>query len=152
MLESVQRRATKLLPNLKQMEYKDRLKALRLPTLTYRRLRGDMIETYKIIRNKYDEEVTGNLLHLSTNILTRGHNFKLFMRHSNTNVRKLFFSNRIVIPWNDLPHSIVNAPSLASFERQLDTFWNGQEFVYNYRETYMRRTRPNTTEELDIEA
>ena len=40
------------------MEYPDKLKKLKMPTLRYRRLRGDMIETFKIITGIYDNEVT----------------------------------------------------------------------------------------------
>ena len=43
---------------LKDMEYPDRLKKLKIPTLKYRRLRGDMIETFKIITGNYDNDVT----------------------------------------------------------------------------------------------
>ena len=45
-IEMVQRRATKMLPGLKELSYKERLKKLVLPTLMYRRIRGDMIEVY----------------------------------------------------------------------------------------------------------
>ena len=45
------------------MEYQNRLEKPKLPTLKYRRLRGDMIETYKIMSGLYDEE-TGNILTL----------------------------------------------------------------------------------------
>jgi len=55
-LEKVQKRATKILPQLKHMNYSDRLKACKLLTLHYRRIRGDMIETYKILTGKYDIE------------------------------------------------------------------------------------------------
>ena len=41
-LENVQCRATKLIPGYKELDYKERLKRLNLPTLSYRRLRGDM--------------------------------------------------------------------------------------------------------------
>lgn len=44
-LESVQRRATKIIPALTNLSYGERLKKLRLPSLEYRRRRGDMIET-----------------------------------------------------------------------------------------------------------
>ena len=44
-IKNVQRRATKQIPSLKNLEYTDRLKKLKMPTLKYRRLRGDMIET-----------------------------------------------------------------------------------------------------------
>ena len=43
-IESVKKRATKLIPKLKNVPYNDRLKILKLPTLTYRRYRGDVIE------------------------------------------------------------------------------------------------------------
>ena len=46
-LEAVQRRATKQLPDVKDKSYPDRLKELKLPTLSYRRLRGDIIEVHK---------------------------------------------------------------------------------------------------------
>ena len=45
-IEKVQKRATKLIPFLKNMDYPNRLKKLEMPTLQYRRLRGDMIEVY----------------------------------------------------------------------------------------------------------
>ena len=51
-LEKVQKRATKMLP--RKMPYPERLKKLGLPTLIYRRSRGDMIETYKLLPGKYD--------------------------------------------------------------------------------------------------
>ena len=57
-LEAVQRRATKQLPGMKDKPYPDRLKELKLPTLSYRRLRGDMIEVFKIINGVYDKNAT----------------------------------------------------------------------------------------------
>ena len=53
-IENVQRRAMKMIPGLKDLSYPEGLRALKLPTLVYRRLRGDMIETYKVIRKVYD--------------------------------------------------------------------------------------------------
>ena len=49
MVESVQKRATKLIDTLKDKPYADRLIALDLPSMTYRRKRGDMILMYKLI-------------------------------------------------------------------------------------------------------
>ena len=43
-IEAVQRRATKQVPGLKDLSYEERLQKLNLPTLKFRRLRGDMIE------------------------------------------------------------------------------------------------------------
>ena len=44
--------------SLKKLPYKDRLKHLHLVTLKYRRFRGDMIEVYKIVTNKYESTVS----------------------------------------------------------------------------------------------
>ena len=55
MLEKVQIRATKLIDGFKNVEYSDRLRRLNLPTLTYRRARGDLIELYKHF-HAYDKE------------------------------------------------------------------------------------------------
>ena len=54
-IENVQRRATKQIPSIREQSYEQRLGYLDLPTLRYRRQRGDMIETYKILTNKYDQ-------------------------------------------------------------------------------------------------
>ena len=57
-LENVQRRATRNIPDMKDKSYRERLELLGLPTLQYRRYRGDMIEAYKIIHGIYDASVT----------------------------------------------------------------------------------------------
>jgi hypothetical protein len=60
-IEIVQRRANKHIPGLSSLSYEDRLRKLKLPTLAYRRSRGDMIELYKILTGKYDEDVSNFL-------------------------------------------------------------------------------------------
>ena len=52
-LENVQQRTTKLIPELKCQENCDRLKVLKLPSLYYRRARGDMIEVYNYLHGVY---------------------------------------------------------------------------------------------------
>ena len=52
LIEGVQRRATRMVPELRELTYEERLKQLKLTTLEQRRVRGDMIETYKIITRK----------------------------------------------------------------------------------------------------
>ena len=85
-LESVQGRATKLVPSLR---YKERLIALDLPTLAYRRKRGDMIMDSKIMKGIVDLNYT-TFFKLGTNN-TRGHELKLFKQRSRLNVRRNFF-------------------------------------------------------------
>ena len=60
-LESVQRRITKQLPGMQNLSYPERLHRLNLPTLSYRRLRGDLIETYKITNGMYDSDCSSCL-------------------------------------------------------------------------------------------
>jgi hypothetical protein len=79
MIENIQRRATKLIPGFSDLSYEDRLRRLKLPSLSYRRSRGDMIEVYKIMRVKYDPEISNIFQHQEQgNRNTRGHKYKLF--------------------------------------------------------------------------
>ena len=73
-IENVQRRATKMIPGLSKLSYPERLKVLDLPSLQHRQLRGDMIETFKILNNYYDFHFP--FLNID-NSSTRGHPFKL---------------------------------------------------------------------------
>ena len=83
-LERVQKRGTKLIPGLSNKSYIERLKVLNLPTLKYRRYRGDMIELFKILKGIYDPSCVPqfDLVQLSEeNIRTRGNNYKLIQHH-----------------------------------------------------------------------
>jgi len=51
-LEKVQKRATKLIIAVKLLKYEERLRYLNLPTLKYRRIRGDMMEVYKMFSGR----------------------------------------------------------------------------------------------------
>jgi len=75
-LEKVQKRATKILPSLRYLTYPDRLKACKLTTLHYRQIRGDMLETYKIVSGKYDKDITPSVI-LSDMSITRGNELRL---------------------------------------------------------------------------
>ena len=124
LIEGVQRRATKLIPELKNLNYEERLSHLKLPTLKYRRLRGDMILTFNLFNNG-DNEVMGKLLKLhkgTNNIQTRGHNKKLIKDHFRLDIRKHSFSQRITNTWNSLPAYIVNATDTNTFKNLFDKF------------------------------
>jgi hypothetical protein len=133
-LENVQRRATKLVPGLRNLTYQERLKKLNIPTLVYRRLRGDMIEMYKMISGAYDEQVMPpvDTQAEEASYNTRGHRYKLPRNHNKTRLRQHYFKERIVGPWNSLPDKVVEAPSTKSFEKRLDKHWINQDLVFNY--------------------
>jgi len=75
-IEKIQKRATKLVIKLKNKSYIDRLIYLNLPTLKYRRLRGDIIEVFKITDNIYDRTVSPDLP-INKRANTRGNHYKL---------------------------------------------------------------------------
>ena len=131
LIENVQRRATKLIPGLNNLSYPERLKILKLPTLAYRRARGDMIQVFKMTSKMggYDKSLP-NLLTPNDNEL-RGHSQKLFTHGSNKDVRKYFFSNRIVKIWNSLPEWVISSADVYKFENNLDSFWQDQELLYD---------------------
>jgi len=78
-LERVQRRATKMIQGLGGYFYKDRLKLLNMPSLVYRRYRGNAREVYKCLRSIYKFD-SASLLPLATETRTRGHGYKLLKR------------------------------------------------------------------------
>ena len=99
---------------MQNLSYPERLEAINLPTLAYRRLRVDMIETFKIITGIYDSEVSPSLIIAPQ--YTRGHRYKIFKLRARLNIRKNFFMIRIVDIWNNLSDHVVSAPSVKSFE------------------------------------
>ena len=86
-VENVQRRATKMLSHLKKCSYSERLHKLKLPSLEHRRLRGDIIETYKYLHGYYKTEKQ-NLERSDTNRL-RGNSLKLKKQHQTKSPGKL---------------------------------------------------------------
>ena len=120
-----------------------------------------MIETYKILNWKYDEDVSSFLClhrdHVPNPTLVRGHSKKLFKPKFKTKLRKHSFGHRVVDTWNSLPEKIVSAPSINSFERRLDKFWKNQDLKFDYKKAlqiYHKNNSPfeeaGSDEELPI--
>ena len=126
-LEAVQRCATKMVPDLSMLTYKERLQVLNLPSLYYRRKRIHMITTYKIIRGLV--EVPHQDLFIISCNTTRSNGLKLYKERANTNSRLNFFTNRIINDWNTLPTDIVNALDTTSFKTLLDIYWRDSRFI-----------------------
>lgn len=126
LIEKVQRRATKVVPGLKNMKYEQRLRAMNLPSLKYRRKRGDLIEAYKLTHGLYS--VNQGLLKLDENKRTRGHAYKVVKESCNSSIRQRFFSSRVVNDWNGLPASIAEASSMDSFKARLDKHFENEMF------------------------
>ena len=122
LLEGVQRRATKLVPGVKHLDYTDRLKKLHLPSLYYRRARGDIIEVFKYVRGVY--KVESCPFQLDDNpVTTRGHKYKLKKPRCNKPSTQKFFTYRAINAWNNLPEEVVDAPTLNTLKNRLDAHW-----------------------------
>ena len=92
--EQVRHRATKLIPEIAHLTYNDRLKYLDLTTLELRRHRGDLMETFKMLKGL--EGIPSNsLLELNTSV-TRGNSLKLNKPRSRLNIRYNNFCQRVI--------------------------------------------------------
>ena len=94
-IETVQWRATKLVPKLRNVDYSQRLKILKLPSMQYRLRRGDMIQVYKIVKglDRVPSEMFFKFCDASDDMRqTRGHNWKIFKPQHTLDVRKHTFS------------------------------------------------------------
>ncbi|XP_059805558.1 uncharacterized protein LOC132380631 [Hypanus sabinus] len=121
-LERVQRRFTRMLPGLESMNYDQRL---RLYCLERRRMTGNMIEVYKMLRG-IDRVDSQRLFPRAPLLSTSGHGFKLRGGKFKGDIRGRVFTQRVVGAWNARPESVVEAYTLVKFNRLLD--WYMEEF------------------------
>jgi len=120
-LEKVQRRATKLVKGMKHKSYEERLKLLGITTLEKRRVRGDLIQVFRIVKG-FDLVNIENFFELDDGggHALRGHKWKLKVKRNRLQLRKCFFSQRVIGSWNRLPGYAVEASSVNSFKKRLD--------------------------------
>jgi hypothetical protein len=138
-LESVQRRAIRQVRGLTG-SYEEKLSQCGLTLLKDRRLRGDLIQTYKIL-NQVDDipvntffKIAGeNHGHATRHTVTviPGEQSEESLNVSNMNLvkpqakhdfRKYSFSHRVVDPWNNLPSTVKSATNVNNFKNLYDTF------------------------------
>ena len=117
-LEAVQARATKLIPSIRHLGYERRLEHLNMYSLEKRRLRGQLIETFKILKG-IDKVDYRQLFTLSQN-QTRSNGWKLELRRFNTSQCGKFFTYRIPSYWNRLPAEVVESATVDQFKSRLD--------------------------------
>ena len=116
LLKEVQHRATKLMTDLRDKKYEDRLRALHPTTLETRRIRRDLIEIFKIMKGLVEVDcsrffsLSGDVLHV--------HSIKLFKSRCRSNLCNIIFSNKVVDLWNDLYKD--DSINVDSFKNKLD--------------------------------
>ena len=124
-LERIQRRATKMIPELRDLSYEERLKECGLTTLETRRLRGDQIEVFKIL-NGYENIDRNMFFSLKKDSRTRGHEVKLVKDQCRLDIRKHSFSQRTINEWNKLSTDCVTASSVNMFKSRLTHISGGR--------------------------
>jgi len=126
-LECCQRRATKLVEGLEGMSCEERLRTLGLSSLETRRLRGDLIVLHSFLRRRQGEG-GAELFCLISQDRTRGNDPKLHQGRFRFDIRKYFFTKKVVRLWTWFSREVFNAPSLSVLKRHLGTicfnFWS----------------------------
>ena len=123
-LEKVQRRALKWLNFGMKLGYEEKLLNVELLSLETRRVRGDLIQMYKLIHKLDKASITEIDFQKRTN--TRRHDLRYTREDVKISHRVNFLPNRIANEWNALPVKVVTAPSINCFKARLDTHkgWN----------------------------
>ena len=118
-IEKVQKKFTKRLPGLQNLNCCERLQILKLKSLEHRRLIIDLVTCYNIIHNNIII-TRNNFFTFSTSTNLRGHPFRLSIPIIKNNTHRNFFSVRIIKIWNALSTEIVTANNINTFKTRLN--------------------------------
>ena len=124
-LRLIQRRAIKIIPELKDLSYEERINECRLTTIDRRRLRGDQIEIFKIL-NGYQNIDRNMFFSFKKDSRTRGHEVKFVKDQCKLDIRKYSFSQRTINEWDKFSTDCVTASSLNMFKNKIDISQEGE--------------------------
>jgi len=119
LIERIQHRFTRMIPEMKDLPYDKWLQQLNLLNLEGRRIRADLIEVFKMINGQTNVKFEV-FFEFDTNYRTRGHARKLKKNRFNRDLHQHFFTERVINVWNKLDNQTVLASSLNNFKWNLD--------------------------------
>ncbi|PKU43319.1 hypothetical protein llap_6377 [Limosa lapponica baueri] len=119
LLEHVKKRATKMIRGMEHLSYEERLRELGLFNLEKRRLWGDLIVAFQNLKGAYRKDRDKHFIRAYYD-KTMGNDFKLKEGRFRLDIKKKFFTMKVVKHWNRLPREMVEAPSLETFKVRLD--------------------------------
>ena len=121
-MERVQRRATKMIPEIRNHSYQQWLKNLKLISLVQRRLRGQLIEVFKYL-NRFNNVSPMGLFDYDFNDRTQNNGKKRIVKRFNTSVAQHIFPINITTIWNAIAYDVVNSGTVNTFKNHLDAHW-----------------------------
>ncbi|KFQ71014.1 hypothetical protein N335_05178, partial [Phaethon lepturus] len=119
LLEQVQRRATKMIRGMEHLSCEDRLRELGLFSLEKRRVWKDVIAAFQHLKGVYEKDEDRLFSRAYCN-RTRDNGFKLKEGRFTLDIRKKFFTVKVVRHWPRLPREVVDAPFVETFQVRLD--------------------------------
>ena len=135
LLEGVQRRAIRMMSNVKGRNYEEKLKDAGFMLLKERRLRGDMIETYKVMKGISQVNIedwfqmvgeerrpTRQNALIGENGNVEWQEYVIQGERYRLEIRKNFFNVRVTKVWNSLPTNVKNASNVNAFKNRIDTY------------------------------
>ena len=120
--EKIQRKASKIIPEIINHSYSQRLKDLNLISFEQRRLRGQLIEVFKYI-GWFNNATARGLFDRDFNDRTRNNGEKFIVKRFNTSLAQHFDPIKITTTWNALPSDIVSSRKVNTFKNRLDQHW-----------------------------